>query len=340
VRKFFPILLAFGAVLLGQSTFHNPLLRGGPDPWVIYRDGFYYEMNTTAVNLTIRRARDLSDLKRAERKIVWVPPLNTPYSTQIWAPELHFLRGKWYIYFAADAGENETHRNWVLENASADPFLGDWIFKGQLTDKTNKWAIDPSVFEDGGRLYALWSGWSGNKNGTQSIYIAGMESPWRINSKRVRLSSPEYVWERYGTEAAPFVGVNEGPEILKHDGKLFLTYSASGCWTDRYALGMLTASAGKDLLNRRSWKKSHQPVFSSNPQGHAYGPGHNGFFQSPDGTQDWIIYHANPEPGLGCKDYRSPRIQPFVWNTDGTPDFGRPVALGQALSRPSGEKSP
>ncbi|MFL6451719.1 MAG: family 43 glycosylhydrolase [Bryobacteraceae bacterium] len=342
MKKFLLILLASLTSCLGQSssTFRNPVLRSGPDPWVIFRDGYYYEMNTTGVNLMIRKARNMSDLGHAETKVVWVPPPNTPYSAQLWAPELHFLRGKWYIYFAADSGQNETHRNWVLENASADPLSEQWTFKGQLTDKSNKWAIDPSVFEEEGQFYALWSGWPGKENGTQNIYIAKMENPWQIKGKRVKLSSPHYRWEKYGSENPPFVRVNEGPEILKHDGKLFLVYSASGCWTDQYALGFLVASEGSDLLKPKSWKKSRDPVFTSNPRGGAYSPGHNGFFKSPDGTQDWIIYHANPGPGLGCKNDRSPRIQPFTWKTDGSPDFGQPVDLSQAIPRPSGETVP
>lgn len=307
---------------------------------MISRDGYYYEMNTTGVNLIIRKTRDISDLRHGERKVVWAPPPNTPYSAQIWAPELHFLRGKWYIYFAADAGQNETHRNWVLENAAADPLSGEWVLKGELTDKSNKWAIDPTVFEQGGRLYALWSGWQGDRNGTQNLYIAEMENPWTIKGKRVKLSSPRYRWEKVGTQNPPYVGVNEAPEVLKRGTKVYLVYSASGCWTDDYALGMLTANAGSDLLKPKSWKKSRNPVFSSNPEGHAYSPGHNGFFKSPDGTQDWIIYHANPEPGLGCKNARSPRIQPFTWKADGTPDFGQPVDLRQPIPRPAGQVTP
>jgi GH43 family beta-xylosidase len=337
VKRILAVLLALGLCCLGQdsSTFRNPILNSGPDPWVIFRDGYYYEMNTTGVNLTIRKSRDLSDIRHAERKVVWVPPPNQPYSAQLWAPELHFVRGKWYIYFAADSGRNETHRNWILENAAADPLSGEWVFKGHLTDKTNRWAIDPSVFEDGGRLYALWSGWPGKRNGTQNLYIAEMENPWTIRTKRVKVSSPHFDWERIGAENPPYVAVNEGPEVVKHGEKLYLVYSASGCWTDHYALGFLTAAAGSDLLNPHSWKKSREPVFSSNPEGHAYSPGHNGFFKSLDGTQDWIIYHANPEPGLGCRNARSTRIQPFTWKADGSPDFGTPVALQQPIPKPS-----
>ena len=130
--------------------------------------------------------------------------------------------------------------------------------------------------------------------------------------------------------------MNEGPEILRHDGRIFLVYSASACWTDFYELGMLTAAAGSDLLDPRSWQKSPAPVFWQSPEAHAYGPGHNSFFQSPDGKQDWILYHANPEPNQGCGGHRSPRAQPFTWKPDGTPDFGRPVSISTPIPAPSG----
>jgi hypothetical protein len=100
----------------GQDTFHNPLLPTGPDPWVTSHNGFYYYMNTTGRNLTIWKTRDITDLAHAEKKIVWTPPAEGPYSHDIWAPELHFLDGKWYIYFAADGGGNASHRIYVLEN--------------------------------------------------------------------------------------------------------------------------------------------------------------------------------------------------------------------------------
>jgi hypothetical protein len=216
VRKFFVVVLlaaVTGAVQTSpsqsgnnpenRSTFRNPLLPTGPDPWVVYRDGFYYEMNSTGVNLTIRKSIDITDLQRAETKVVWTPPANGPYSHEIWAPELHFIRGKWYIYFAADAGTNETHRLWVLENGSQDPLSSEWTFKAQLADRSNKWAIDASVFEEAGKLYALWSGWEGDSNGTQNIYIAELKNLWTARSERVKLSSPQFDWEKVGSTEPP-----------------------------------------------------------------------------------------------------------------------------------------
>ncbi len=173
-----------------------------------------------------------------------------------------------------------------------------------------------------------------------------------MKGNRVLLSTPEFPWEKAGDLDAKrnldenpgmfrkdpiHIDVNEGPEILLHGTKIFLIYSASACWTDYYELGMLSASVNANLLDPTSWSKSELPVFWESPEAQAFGTGHNGFFQSPDHKEDWIIYHANPEPGQGCGGHRSPRAQPFKWNPDGTPDFGRPVPLDQALKRPSGE---
>jgi GH43 family beta-xylosidase len=324
----------------GTGTFINPLLPSGPDPWVIYHDGYFYYTNSTGNRLEIWKTKTMPGLTTAPHKTIWKPPVNTAYSKDIWAPELHFLQGKWYMYFAADDGHNTQHRMYVLENASPDPLEGDWIFKGQIGDNTNKWAIDGSVFENRGQLYMIWSGWEGDTNGQQNIYLAKMKNPYTVTGERVKISSPEFEWEKYGDLRAnddpPHVNVNEGPEILLHDGKVFLIYSASGCWTDHYALGMLTAKASANLTDLASWKKSPEPVFKTSEENSVYAPGHNSFFQSADGKEDWIIYHANPTPGCGCGNKRSPRMQKFTWKKDGTPDFGIPVKTGAPIPVPGG----
>jgi GH43 family beta-xylosidase len=311
-------------LLLAQAPgLRNPLLDSGPDPWIVRKDGAYYFMATTGRDLRIRRTRNLADLRSAESKVVWRPPAAGPYSHDIWAPELHFLSGKWWIYFAADAGKNESHRLWVLEGCPGDPLDCSWSLKGKVADASDKWAIDGDVFEDEGKMYLLWSGWPGDSDGTQNIYIARLSNPWTVDGKRFLISTPKYKWEKVGDRPGdpPHVNVNEGPATLQRNGRIFVTYSASGCWTDAYALGMLTAKAGADLLNAKSWVKSPEPVFTGSDG--AVSPGHNSFFQTADG-KDWIVYHANARPGQGCGDTRSPRAQPFSWRADGTPDFGSP----------------
>jgi GH43 family beta-xylosidase len=341
--KFFYSLILFcslAAQAQQQKTFTNPLLSSGADPWCIYKNGFYYYTNSTGRNITLWKTRSIATLKTAEKKVVFTPPSTGPYSKELWAPEIHFLQGKWYIYFAADSGRNINHRLWVLENSSADPLKGKWIVKGKFTTPDDKWSIDGSVFEYKKQLYTIWSGWEGDANGEQDIYIAKMKNPWTVEGARAKLSTPSLAWEIHGdlnnADDVPHVNVNEGPEVLVHGNKLFLIYSASGCWTDFYALGMLTAKAGSNLMDPTSWKKSPDPVFKQSPENSVYAPGHNSFFISPDGKEDYILYHANSKPGQGCGGFRSPRAQKFTWNKDGSPNFGVPVKEGEILAVPSG----
>ncbi len=332
----------YGLSLAAQKTYTNPLLDSGPDPWVTFQDGYYYYTNTTGHNITLWKTTNVTDLKNAEKKVVWTPPDGKAYSKELWAPEIHFLKGKWYVYFSADSGNNVDHRLYVLENDSPDPLTGTWNFKGKLTTPGDKWSIDGSVFENKGTLYLIWSGWKEDVNGEQDIYISQMKDPWTIEGERVLISAPTFGWERIGDlnnpNDVPHLDVNEGPEILKHGDKLYLIYSASACWTDSYALGMLTANVDADLLDTSSWIKSNEPVFTQSSENGVYGPGHNSFFKSPDGKEDYILYHANSEPGQGCGNHRSPRAQKFTWNNDGSPNFGEPLPTSQELPVPSGTK--
>jgi GH43 family beta-xylosidase len=165
-----------------------------------------------------------------------------------------------------------------------------------------------------------------------------MKNPWTIEIERSKISGSDFDWEKHGDlndPNLPHVNVNEGPQILTHENKLFVIYSASGCWTDFYSLGMLTTHSDSDLLDPNSWTKSPEPVFKQSTANAVFAPGHNSFFKSPDGTEDWILYRANSEPGQGCGKFRSPRMQKFSWNPDGTPDFGIPVKEDQKLKIPS-----
>jgi GH43 family beta-xylosidase len=330
------LIMAASAMVAAQDDiFTNPLLHTGPDPWVVSWKGFYYYSNSTGKNLTLRKTADITDLEHAEKKAVWTPEASHPWSQQLWAPELHRWGSKWYIYFAADAGDNAGHRIYVVENDNDDPTEGAWMLKGKVSDATDKWAIDATLFEANSQHYLVWSGWQGDQDGEQDLYIAHMSNPWTIDSARMLISKPTYDWETHGDLPGRHVNVNEGPEALLHDGKIFITFSASGCWTDFYALGVLQADAKANLLDAKSWRKFDHPFLSTDPEASAFGPGHNGFFKSPDGKQDWIIYHANPQPHQGCGNFRSPRIQPFGWSADVTPNFGAPVPLNQPQKKPA-----
>jgi GH43 family beta-xylosidase len=316
------------------TTFRNPLLGSGADPWVIKNNGSFYYMSTQVSNISVTKTAAISELSKANPTIVWTPPSTGPNSKNIWAPELHYLQGKWYMYYTAGASSDlGTQRCCVLENPAAEPLNGSWTDKGKISDPNGDFfAIDGTVLEYKNKLYFIWSGQISKQDITQRIYIAEMVNPWTLKTAKVQICKPEYDWEKKGS------AVNEGPEILQNAaGGVFMVYSGSSCNTDDYGLGMLALKAEGDPLNPADWTKSTTPVFSKSIENNVFGPGHNGFFKSKDNKEDWIIYHANAQSGLGCGGSRSPRIQKFTWNADGTPNFGVPLSTTQNITKPSGE---
>jgi GH43 family beta-xylosidase len=323
------LLLVWVAVLPGAvgATFTNPIVASGADPWVVQSDGNYYLCQSRGRGVWVARSERLEALGKADPVRVWTPPRGTSYSREVWAPELHHLRGRWYIYVAADDGDNANHRIYVLEGDARDPQL-PFAFKGQLKLPEDRWAIDGTVLEWSNKLYFIWSGWPGKENVTQNLYIAPMSDPLTIGGPRVCLSVPEHAWEQHGRPL-----VNEGPQVLQNNGRLFLIYSASGSWGDDYCLGQL-AFTGTEPLDPRSWTKKPGPVFTRTAN--VFGPGHCSFVKSPDGKEDWIVYHAAKYSGAGWN--RSIRTQRFNWAADGSPQFGTPVATGVPLEAPAGKK--
>lgn len=333
------IFLVSCSAVYAQKTFVNPILESGADPYSTFHNGYYYYTHTLQDKLILWKTKNLADIKNAESKVIWTAPKNTEYSKNVWAPEFHFIKGKWYVYFAADNGKNETHRMYVLQNDSKDPFEGNWEFKGKIAATTDKWAIDGDVFTYKKQLYMVWAGWEGDTNGQQNIYIAKMKNPLEIEGDRVMISSPEYEWELHGAlhdNINPAqVNVNEGPQYLAHNNKIFIVFSASGCWTDNYSLGLLEFKGKSNLLDPTAWVKAKKPILEQSNKTRVYAPGHNSFFKSPNGKEDWILYHANSNPGEGCGTKRSPRMQKINWDKNGLPFIGEPAPTGTPIAIPA-----
>lgn len=331
------------------SYYTNPIMPVGAEPWAIYLDGCYYYMQGMEDKLVLWKTADITDLKNASKKIIWIPQ-DPQRAHHLWGPEIHFINDKWYVYYVADDGNMDNHQIYVLENCSADPFEGEFSFKGHIsTDSENNWAIHPNVFEHKGDLYMIWSGWQKRRVSveTQCIYIAKMKNPWSLSSDRVLLSKPEYEWERQwinpdGTKTGYTIYVNEAPQFFrsKSGDKVYIFYSASGNWTPYYAVGMLVADAKSNLLDPASWSKKTKPVFKQSPENGVFSTGNCCFLPSPDGTECYLLYHArkvqNERPG--SKDSRSPRLQKIEWSEDGSPYFGIPVPESVFLPKPSGTK--
>lgn len=312
---------------VSDAAFANPLVRQRADPHVsLHSDGYYYYTATVPEydRIEVRRARSLNGLGMADPQVVWRKHASGPMGAHIWAPEMHHIDGKWYIYFTAGRAEAPWEiRLYVLENSGANPLERQWVERGQLKTGWESFSLDATTFVVKGQRYLSWTQVAaGDKKGT-NIYLAKMDTPWSIVQPAVLVSKPEYAWEKAGHD------VNEGPAALVRRGRVFLTYSASA--TDaNYCLGMLTADENADLLNPASWRKSPQPVLRSSEANGQYGPGHNSFTTTPDGKIDVLVYHARNYRELAGDPLknadRHTRAQTINWRSDGTPDFGAPVA--------------
>ena len=316
-----------------SKYFCNPIFDGA-DPWFFQKDGHYYYCFSAGNGISISRSELIT--KRGETKKVWEAPASGWNKSCIWAPELHFIDGRWYIYYAAgESGPPYIHqKTGVLQSATDDPF-SNYIDKGMLytgddpkMQNNNVWAIDMTVFTHQNTLYAVWSGWekpAATDKTSQHLYIAEMENPFTMKGSRVKISSPVEKWETGGP-----LDLQEGPEILQKGNNLFIIYSCRESWTIDYRMGILKLKdEGGLLLSPSNWEKSG-PVFSG-----LFGTGHCSFVKSPDGREDWIIYHSKKSIKEGWQ--RDVRAQRFVWDNKGHPVFGEAVAAGTTLKRPSGE---
>lgn len=327
-------------------TFVNPLAPGA-DPWIVRRDGVYYMVESAGRGITVYKSARLTDVKAGGVR-VWTPPEVGWNRGNIWAPELHFLDGRWFIYYAGgkvDGGPFVHQRAGVLESVTDDP-QGAYVDRGMLytgndvaSGRDPIWAIDLTVARINGTLYAVWSGWDSNTPApgplpdrkTQQTYIARMSNPYTIVSNRVEISAPTASWE-VGTE----LDLQEGPEFLQRGDQTFIIYSARESWLPDYRLGQLRlTSPTADPLQPSSFVKSG-PVFTGSAAGGVHGVGHASFTTSPDGAESWIVYHAKSKTSPGWDD-RVIRAQTFEWNADGSPNFRAPVPNGQTMAVPSGE---
>lgn len=290
-----------------ENKLARPLIPQRADPFVYRHDNgmYYFTASVPAFDLIVLRCSPtLEGLKDAEEKIVWRMHESGPMSLNIWAPEIHYVCGKWYIYFAASQKDGR-HRMYALENASEDPMQGEFVEKGQINTGWESFTLDATTFTCKGVDYWVWAQQEpGVIPGNSNLYIARMIDGLTLQLPAARLTIPEYDWECQGYL------VNEGPSVLEHNGMLYMTYSASAT-DERYAMGLLTASVDSDLTDPASWTKSPVPVMVSEPERGLYGPGHNSFTKDENG-RDVLVFHARPYPGFKGTPLSDPNRHCFL----------------------------
>ena len=310
------------------ETIVNPLVRQRADAQIVLQaDGFY--TFTASVpeydRVILRRAKTIAGLATAPETVLWRRPASGKMAGDIWAPEIHQIDGRWYVYVAAGNGGDVFHiRTYVLRCDGKDPVTGKWSVLGQLETPWDTFTLDSTTFVHRGTRYLCWAQQEPGIETNSNLYLAPLATPTTLGAKPTRLTVPTLPWEIRGFKVA------EGPAPLIRNGRVFVTYSASA--TDsRYCLGMLTARDDADLMDPAAWTKSPEPVFKTAPERRIYGPGHNSFTVDGRG-RDVLVYHARDYDKITGDPLYDPnrhtRVQGFRYRADGTPDFGMPTANG------------
>ncbi|KAI1843583.1 hypothetical protein JX266_010216 [Neoarthrinium moseri] len=351
-----------------NATFSNPVMTlNVGDPFMTRYsadDGDWYLFTyTTNDNITLKRSRFLTDnWDDAETRTVFNPdPIadkGQPWSTSLWAPEIHNISGLWYIIFTATPDADNppplqdalcpfscpavNHRMFVLAGSNSDPWRSDFTLKGML-NSYDQFAIDGTYFAYEDELYHIYSCWENTYSSwPANLCITKMSDPWTVSSdfsERRMISVPDQPWEQVPYGRPIRLATNEGPQQLVNPktGQNFVIYSAARVNTPFYCLGMLEL-VGNDPMEYQSWKKHTEGcVFHQNTKAGIYGTGHASYTTSPDGSEDYMVYHAQTTPNPAADLYRTARIQKFSWNDDGTPKF--PLAENGPFDVPAGQKA-
>lgn len=310
-----------------RTAFNQPFIIERADPYLYkHQDGAYYFTGSVPAydRIVLRKADTLAGLREAEEVTVWTKHESGEMSQHIWAPEIHYLQGKWYIYFAA--GEKDDIwkiRPFVLECQGSDPMKDAWVEKGKMQRSEDDiysfeaFSLDATILEHRGEYYYIWAEKVSVGIQISNLYIAKMESPTKLATAQVLLTTPDYDWERVD------IWVNEGPAIIKNGGRIYMTYSASATGAC-YCMGMMSISEEEDLLDPKAWKKERYPVLTSSEEAGLYGPGHNSFSVDEQGNPV-CVYHARPYADIvGDPLYdpnRHARIMKVEFDAEGKPVF-------------------
>lgn len=315
------------------ERFPFPLMPERGDPMAIrWQDGYLFMATDDECGqrrLLIRQTKHLAEIPAAQDHVLFTSPDEGDYSGCLWAPELHVVNGRLCIFFAAGMPHWYTVQSRVMWLNGDDPTdAACWSAPKRMERMDGTWlthdgisiTLDMTVLNTAGGLYVVWSQRPIHTEpircGTADLYIARLnpEAPWKLASEPVLLTRPEYGWERIHSE------VCEGPFLLKKHGTLYLTY-ACALIDHTYAVGVLTARDGDELLDTASWRKENYPLLHRMSMPDQLGGGHNAFVQDEDGN-DVITLHALSkagylhDPGDGR---RFPAFRQVVWDEKGFP---------------------
>lgn len=260
-------------------------------------------------------------------------------TTCYWAPEVYAYRGAYYMVYSAAFQTSESTAVNKLRHciglARADDPAGPFVdvYDHPLFAPGYS-VIDASLlFDDDGRVYLLYSrdnceNYRGDKRVSETYGVELAADLSGAIGEPVLLATPTSPWELLSGS----VIWNEGPCAIKQSGIYYLLFTANYYASRHYAVGYATATAPLGPYT----KAAENPILVGDGKSTA-GTGHCNLTRSPDGTEDYIVYHTltvvdqkiNPDAD------RTPCIDRLIFRPDGrltvngpTSDFVQPLPSG------------
>lgn len=313
-----------GKAIVKEYPF--PMIINRADPDVLFYQNMYYYISTNddgQGDFSIRCSETIEGIAYAQDYLFLVPKVSGDMSGCNWAPELHVINDDlWMLFASGTTGEWNSVQSRMMKCSGNPLHAQDWEEPVRMLKHDGSYlcetgiTLDMTYFKDGNEHYLVWaqrdvarlSGRSYNDSSNIMIAKTSPHMPYQLISEAVEICHPRYGWSRRTTE------VVEGPFILKHEDKIFITFSGSGV-DETYVVGLLTATSGSDLCDPTLWKETGYPILASEHVNGQYGPGHNSFTVDEFG-RDVFIFHAKPDNKKGCRHISARTVH---WAADGTP---------------------
>lgn len=283
------------------NEYPNPFIPERADPFITKGDSCYYftasypafgAVDKGYDRIILRKSDTVAGLAEAEEKIIWKAHESGIMSRHIWAPEIHKIGCKWYVFFAAGDKDNVWNiRPYLLRCDGDDPYNDSWTEMGKMQASDGddlsftSFSLDMTYFEHKGKHYLIWA----EILPDSSLFMAEInpENPQKLLTKPILLTKPEYEWEKVRFR------VNEGASVFKNEDKIIVFFSASGTGSE-YCIGMVYMDADGDPMVKENWIKRSTPVLSTEDLQGESGPGHNSFVYDEKGRL-LLVYHARPQ---------------------------------------------
>lgn len=333
------------------TEYRNPVYPGYfADPFVWKHGDRWYAIGTGALEalseashgseaLTVTGKPGVFSILQSEDFVTWrligsaLEMLPPEYGDAYWAPEIAVHNRKFYLYYSVGRGDKAHH----IRVAASDHAEGPYRDMGvRVTNPFHiPFAIDASPFQDDdGQWYLFYARDfldcdDGVRAGT-AVVVDRLIDMTRLAGEERVVARARYDWQRFLENRIMYGGVYdwhtlEGPCTRKRNGRYYCLFSTGRWENETYGVDFAVADHVLGPYSTEGMSDEGARVLRSKP-GEVLGPGHNCIAMGPDGSTDYLVYHAW-DPAMTA---RRMFIDPLEWRA-GRPHCAGPTNTSQRL---------